>query len=192
MRLLDLVLVAALGGAFSLVARDASAQRLDSTWFLADDSAPGDNRAEVRIDGTEFWVDGLIQGIGSPGDAVVIFYFTDLPTSANADAEQGRVRQIRFSRLSFFIDSDTPGRSVFLEISPEKCAVDAKVQAVEEKGHVTVNCSASDIYSGLTADQEASIAVAFQDNSRVKFKVNDDGSKGSLSIKLQGTAIDED
>jgi hypothetical protein len=192
MRVLNFALAAALCGGVFLFAGNASAQRLDSTWFLEDDSDPNDNFAEIVIDGTTFFVEGQVDGVGTAGDIVQISYFTDEPTNVNADDKQGRVRQSKFSELNFVILSDEPTRDLDLIVSPEKCAVDGKVQAVKEKGQVTVSCSASNIYSELTADQEASITAAFLENNRVKFKVNNDGSKGSLSIKLKGAAIDED
>jgi hypothetical protein len=191
MRFLTLVYAAALFGGAILPAVDASAQRINGEWELEDDSDPNDNFAELGIDGTEFYVVGEVAGVGTAGDIVAISYLASAPTSVNADEKQGRVRQSGFSTVTFFIDSGTPARDLNVMVTPEKCSIDGKVQAVSERGQVTVSCSGTNIYSGISADQEASITAAFLDDDRVKFKVNNDGSKGSLSIKLKGTALQD-
>jgi hypothetical protein len=186
MRLPKSVLAAALCGGLFLAASDASAQRLDGVFVVLGDNEPQEDVAFVSLLGTEFVVDGRLEGVGTDGDDVEIDYFTDTPTRIDVDDEQGRVQQNRFSTLQILIDSDVPERNLNLLIRPEKCSIDAKVNVPKAKGSVTVSCSGDDIFAGVSASQLASIQAAFANAKNVKIKVNSDGSKGSLVIKLKG------
>jgi hypothetical protein len=186
MRALQLALAA-----FLLAASTAGAQRLDGTFAIVDDSEPSEDFAYVVLVGTDFYVDGLVQGVGTDGDAVEIGYITETPTRVDVDDAQGRVRQHRFSTLAIEIESEVLERNVDLSISPEKCSIDGKVNVPKAKGSVTVSCSGDDIFAELSANQLASIQAAFANSTNVKIKVNSDGSKGSLRITLKGVADEE-
>jgi hypothetical protein len=191
MRVLRIATRCALAFAFATSAGTAHAQRIDDLFFFEDETDPELAGAAIRIEGTDFAVEGSVRGIGTAGDEVQIIYVAAQPTKANADDEQGRVRQSGFSTLVFFIDSDVPERDLDLVISPEKCSIDGKVNVAKDQGKVTVDCSASDLFAGMTADQIASIQAAFLDNPKVKIKVNSDGAKGSLKISSKGELLEE-
>jgi hypothetical protein len=167
----------ALAGAFG---------RIVGEFFFVDGDEPGIGGAVIGLNGTAFIVQGSVEGEGTDGDSVQIEFVTLLPTNANADDEQGRVRQSRSSSVIFIINSAVPERDLELTVNPEKCAIDAKVNVPKDEGQASVDCSGTDIYSEMTASQEASIQAAFQGTKKVKFKVNSDGSKGSLQIRLKG------
>jgi hypothetical protein len=173
---------------FLLAAGTAGAQRLDGTFFIIGDDETTEFGASLVLLGTTASVEGEVVGTGTDGDFVEIGVFTDLPTSMNADDKQARVRQSRFSTISIFIDSDDPTRDLELTLNPDKCSIDGKVNAPKAKGSVTVSCSGEDIYSDISATQEASIQAAFANTKVVKIKINSDGSKGSIQIKLTGPA----
>jgi len=177
--------------ALAAPAGTALAQRIDGSFFFEDETTPSLAGAAIVIDGTDFAIDGSVRGVGTADDEVQIIYIAALPTKANADDKQGRVRQSGFSTLAFIIDSEAPERDLDLVISPEKCSVDGKVNVVKDEGKVTVACSASDLFAGMTPDQIASIQAAFLDNPKVKIKVDSDGSKGSVKISSKGEILDE-
>jgi hypothetical protein len=162
--------------------------RVNGDIIVEDDLDP-DNEAVVEANDTTFSVSGAVFGVGTAGDDVSISFDTPLPDSANANDKSAKVKQGKFSTLNFSIESDDAGRDLDLTINPEKCSVQGNANVNNGKGNVTVNCSGTNIYSGITADQEASITAAFQENKRVKFKVNNDGSKGSLKITIKGEAF---
>jgi hypothetical protein len=191
MRFVDAVSVLALCAGLTLFAGAANAQRLDDSFMIVDENDPNQNQALVVVEGTDYAVSGFVEGTGTDGDFVLIGYSTDLPTKAKADDRKAEVAQSRASSLIFVIESDVPERNLELEINPDKCKVDGGVNVNSEKGAVVVTCSGENIYSEISAGQEESIAAAFQGNPRVKFKVNNDGSKGSLTIKLKGFIAEE-
>jgi hypothetical protein len=161
--------------------------RINGEFFFEDGDEPDLGGALIEVNDTTFQVDGSVFGSGTDGDGVALRFVTELPTKANADSKQGRVRQSHFSTLIFLINSEVEERNLELEISPEKCAIDGKVDLSKGEGQVTVRCSGTNIYSEISASQEASIQAAFQGTKKVKFKVNSDGSKGSLDIRLKGS-----
>jgi hypothetical protein len=168
------------------LAGDVSPGRIIGEFFFTDGEEPGIGGSVIAIQPTEFAVQGAVEGIGTDGDEVTIVFVTPLPTNVNADDQQGRVRQSRFSSLIITIDSSVPERNLELTINPEKCAIDGKVNVPKDEGQVSIDCSGTNIYSEISASEEASIQAAFQGTKKVKFKVNSDGSKGSLQIRLKG------
>jgi hypothetical protein len=167
----------------------AANTRLDGD-FVVEDSVNGDNEAAVEINGTDWNVQGGVFGTGTAGDEVAIFFSTPEPNNVNANDKTGSVRQNKFSRLNFVIESDVAARDLNLEVFPEKCKVDGKVNLNAENGNVTAKCQGDNLYANVTADQLASLQAAFLDQQRVKIKVNgNDAAKGSLSITIKGTAF---
>jgi hypothetical protein len=177
--------ILAFGAGFALAGAPLPG-RINDDFFFENADVPSVGFAVIEIDGTEFEIEGSVSGVGTDGDDVTISFSTQAPTNLNADDKQGRVRQSRFSTLVFFIESTVEERDLALEISLEKCAIDGKVNVAKDEGQVTVECSGTNIYSEISASQEASIQAAFADTKRVKIKVSNDGSKGSLTIKLRG------
>jgi hypothetical protein len=165
--------------------------RIDGDFIVTDD-LDGNNSADVEIDGTDFSIGGSVfSSTGTLGDDVTIFFATPQPSSASASDTKGAVRQKRFSELTFVIDSADDARDLNQTIVAEKCDVNGSVNMDAGTGKVTVKCQGDNIYGIITADQKASITAAFQDNTRVKFKVNEDGSKGSLAITIKGAASED-
>jgi hypothetical protein len=161
--------------------------RINDEFLLSDDDEPDLAFVAIRIEDQDFAVEGLVEGSGTDGDLVRIGFLTVTPTNVNADDKQGRVRQSRFSAITFQIESAVPERDLTLALLPEKCAVDGKVNVPKDVGHVTVKCSGTNIYSDISASQEASIQAAFAGTKKVKVKISNDGAKGSVTIKLKGT-----
>jgi hypothetical protein len=187
MRLLKILGMAALCTGL-LSASVANAQRLEGGFGLIDQNDPNGNFATFVVVGTTAYLQGAVEGTGTAGDEVLLGYFTDTPTHLSANAKQARIRQSDFAGLGVLIDSATPARDLDWSVHPQKCRIDGKVQAEKGNGDVTVKCSADDLFEDVTADQLASIQAAFLDTKQVKIKVKSGSSKGSITIKLKGTA----
>ncbi len=168
--------------------------RLQGEFYVDDTHDPIDhNEAFVLLIGSDFAVNGEVeshdgtQTAGVP-DTVIIQYRADLPNHAKAGDDTIEIKQHEYSELRLIINSDTPARNLDLTVYPQKCSVNAKVNAAKAHGRVTAKCSGNDIFAEVSADQVASMIAAFANAPDIKIKVNSNG-KGSLEIIDHGTVV---
>ena len=156
---------------------------VDNTFAIASSKDPSNNICEVGAVGAAFTVSGDIFGVGTASQAVRISYNAPRPTSASRSSSKVSVKQGSFSTLRVTLDAE----NITGDVPIEKCSVTGSVTTSKMTGSVSTNCSGSNLFGGLTANQAASVQAAFNGSKTVTFKVNNTG-KWSLKIKCSGDA----
>ena len=167
--------------------------RLDGEFSVQDphDAEIDHNNAFLDIGGSDVFARGEVeshQGTQTDGvpDTVFIEWLTDKPNHVKVGDFSAHVHQHEFSQLRVVINSNTPARNLDTgPVNPAKCEIDANINVKSSKGDIHSNCTVSDIFAGLTADQVASIQTAFRSSKHIKIKVNSKG-KATLKIKTFG------
>lgn len=151
-------------------------------------SAPAtSNTCAVIGAGSEFFVDGTIQGAGTGGQVITVSFDTPQPTSVSRNDNKIAVKENNWSTLQAIGGAGGAGAFNSGTLVIQKCDVNGSVNVKKSSGNVSVGCSGTSAFAGLTADQVASVQAAFNKAKNIKFKVNSSG-KWSLSIKCNGPA----
>ena len=69
----------------------------------------------------------------------------------------------------------------------EKCSVSGSVNTSKATGSVSVSCSGSSAFAGLTVDELGSVQAAFNKAKNIKFSVKSNG-KWSFKVTCKGAA----
>lgn len=173
----------------------SSNPRLDGEFSVEDPHDPIDhNNAFIEIAGSNVFARGEVEshnGTMTNGvpDTVFIEWQTDKPNHIKVGEFSAHIHQHNFSQLRVVINSDTPARNLDTgPVNPEKCEIDANIDVKDSQGNIHSTCTVTDVFSGLTADQVASILAAFDGNKHVVVKVNGKG-KATLKIKTFGPVV---
>ena len=191
MRVIKIVAVSSFIAGLSLGASQAGAGTpstlAEGFWNIAGTTtAPATNNiCTTGSDGGFFETFGLVEGSGTGGQIITLQYDTPQPTSVSRNDKKIAVKESSFSTLRAI--GGAPAAFDTDDIVIEKCSVSGSVNTTKLTGSVSVSCSGTSLFGGVTADQAVSIQAAFNGAKNIKFKVNSNG-KWSLKITCKGTA----
>ena len=130
------------------------------------------NECEVRVLGGRFEVSGAVTG--GAGDFVT--YDTVQPTSVSRSAKQVSIKQNQFVSVNF----DIGGTPHTFPI--EKCSASGSFTHATGRGTVSLSCKGDDLSAMLNSDEITAVKTAMTGRDHVKFKVDSQGRKWSLSV----------
>ena len=172
---------------FAQTARAGTSSDLaEGFWAITNTNDPNNNFCEVGSDGGFFETFGSIFG-SAQKTSVEVRYDTPEPTSVSRNSKKIAVKQSQFATLNVLFNGTSVSGGTR---TVQKCKVSGSVNTTtgKEKGSVSVGCSGSDITDVLSANDATLVQSAFSGAPGVKFKVNINNGKWSLSIKCKGDA----
>ncbi len=163
----------------------ADSMVVNAFYFIESSNDPDNNICKVGVSDMEYKAFGQVTGVGTSAQTVRISYDAPNPTDASSSKKGISVKQAKFSTLDvLFDDTSATGGPVIVK----QCWINGRSKSKKPTGEVSVKCILDPVLALLTPGQIASVETAFAGNPAIRFKVDGNGTKGSLWIRCRGAA----